>query len=628
MPISADRFGATLLGLLALGLTTPTDAAGKRLQITRSGQLLPIAAFAKNQAFCQANPDTLIVFDSQVTLPIPGSAAIEEDGGGSVPVTASVTVQAVCISGPVNLRLRYGALPSSTATPGADFQPFTISAASPPMPIFSAPVTFGGQATVIVLDDEIPEDDEAIDIGITGGEVIGSLNLVDILPNASPSVTLTIVDRDIDLSEQGVTDTVNSGLGGGGDLVANAAVGPLAENCSTATDQAILDQCAAIVALAQAGQPNALSQVLQAISGEELSAQITSSIDGVNQRGSQIDGRIAALRGGATGISLDDVAFNYGGQSVPLAMMFNAVAASSEQAQDEGFGGGLLDQRLGAFLNVTRIGGEREADAFEVGFDFDGYSVLGGVDYRFTDRFIAGAAVGWSKLDSDLDFDSGGLDTNGFSLTGYGTWLIGERAYLDFAVARLWNDYDQRRVVDLSFLGQGFGRSTAVGTTDAGQTSFSFGGGWDVPLGEWTWSPRGSLLWSSTDIDGFTESGAGINDLIFADQDFDSLLWTFSQSLSRSFSIRAGALQPYLSLDLSRETRNEAFSISPTLRVRPDQRSTPIFIDESDRFFGRGELGVSFIGSGGYQWFLSYSQLLGYDKVDAWAVRGGLRFEF
>ncbi|MGQ0801662.1 MAG: autotransporter outer membrane beta-barrel domain-containing protein, partial [Pseudomarimonas sp.] len=328
------------------------------------------------------------------------------------------------------------------------------------------------------------------------------------------------------------------------------------------------------------------------------------------------------------GVSLDDVAFNYGGQQVPLGMMFNALAAAEEPAADEGFGGGLLDQRLGAFLNVTRIGGERDASAFEVGFDFDGYSVLGGVDWRFSDTVIGGAALGWSELDSDLDDDGGGLDTQGFSLTAYGTWLVSDRAYLDFAVAKLWNDYEQARVVDLSLLGQGFGRSTALGETDAGQTSFSIGGGWDVPFGEWVWSPRGSLLWSSTDIDGFTENGADINDLIFADQDIDSLLWTFSQSLSRSFSIESGAIQPYVSLDLSRETRNDAFSITPFLRVRPEQRSTPVFIEESDRNFGRGEVGMTFIGSRGFQWFASYSQLLGYDKVDAWAVRGGLRFEF
>jgi uncharacterized protein YhjY with autotransporter beta-barrel domain len=614
----------TLLLLLA---ADPADA--RRWMINSSGALLHAPAQAKSQAFCQANPDALLVFDASVQTPVPGSSGVEETGGGQILLSADVTVEAVCISGPSTLRLRFGALPGSTASAGSDFQPFTLAAASPPLATFAPVTSFGGSAVLTILDDSIEEEDEVIAIGLIGGEVLGPLNVIDIAGGNAPLATVLIEDDDgLDLSQPGVTDSVTDGLGGGADPVAAAAVVPLAENCSTATDQAIRDQCAAIIALAEAGQANALVQVLGAISGEELSAQITSSIDGANQRGSQIDGRIAALRNGATGISLDDVAFNYDGQQIPLGMMFNALAAAAEAPADEGFGGGLLDQRLGAFLNVTRIGGERDAGAFEVGFEFDGYSVLGGMDWRFSDTFIAGAAVGWSRLDSDLDDDGGGLDTRGFSLTGYATWLVSDTAYLDLAVARLNNDYEQRRVVDLSLLGQGFGRSTAAGDTDAAQTSISIGGGWDVPLGEWVWSPRGSLLWSSTDIDGFTENGAGINDLIFSDQEFDSLLWTFSQSFSRSFSISSGALQPYFSLDLSRETRNEAFSISPVLRVRPEQRSTPIFIDESDRNFGRGEFGVSFIGSRGFQWFASYSQLLGYDKVDAWALRGGLRFEF
>jgi len=627
--MSAHRGGIALALVAFSALSSVAHASGQSWMVTKSGQLLPSFAQAKSQAFCQANPQALVAFRTPISFNTPTSNVVDESAAG-VFVQANVFVEAVCITGPVTLRLRFGALPGSTAQVSTDYQPFTLAAASPPLPTFGPLAAFGATSTITLIDDQAAEDDETIQLGITGGEVLGALDVISIDASASPLATVTILDNDPDLSQGGVTTTVTGALGGGSTAVANAAIAPLAENCSTATaaQQDILDQCAAIIALAESGQANALIQVLGAISGEELSAQVTSSIDGANSRGSQIDGRIAALRGGATGISLDDVAFNYGGQQIPLGMMFNALAAADEQPADEGFGGGLLDQRLGAFLNVTRIGGERDAEDFEVGFDFDGYSVLGGIDWRFTDRFIAGAALGWSQLDSDLDFDGGGLDTQGLSLTAYGTWLISERGYIDFAVARLWNDYEQARVVDLSLLGQGFGRSTALGETDAGQSSISFGGGYDVPLGEWTWSPRGSVLLSTTDIDGFTERGADINDLIFADQEFDSLLWTFSQSLSRSFSLDSGALQPYLTLDLSRETRNDAFSISPTLRVRPEQRSTPIFIAESDRSFGRGELGVTFIGARGFQWFASYSQILGYDKLDAWALRGGIRMEF
>jgi len=606
-------------------LLCSADAEARRWMVTQSGGLLPAPAAAKSQAFCQANPTALLVFNDSLSL---SPSSVVQESIGNVSLQANISVEAVCVAGPVTLRLRYGALVGSTANECCDYLPFQLQVVSPSLPTFGPTVAFSGSTSITIVDDDLEEETEELRIGLLGGEVLGP-NLIDIAGSSLPLATLVIEDDDgLDLSLGGVTGTVNTGLGGNQDPVARAAVDPLAENCSTATDQAIRDQCAAIVALAESSNPSALVQVLGAISGEELSAQVTSSIDGANQRGSQIDGRIAALRGGATGISLDDVAFNYRGDRLPASMMFNALAGDGPAAADEGFGGGLLDKRLGAFLNVTVLGGKRDASNFEVGFDFDGYSALAGLDWRFSDRFIAGAAVGWSDLSNDLDNDGGGLDSQGLSLTGYGTWLFSDSAYLDFSVSKLWNDYDQRRVVDLGPLGQGFGRSVAAGSTEADQTSVSLGGGWDVAFGEWIYSPRASLTWSDSGIDGFTESGAGINDLIFGNQELESLLWTFSQSVSRSFSISSGALQPYATLDLSRETRNDAFSITPTLRVRPEQRSTPIFIEESDRFFGRADVGVSFVGSGGFQWFASYSRLLGYDKVQAWAFRGGLRLEF
>ncbi|MFA5683756.1 MAG: autotransporter outer membrane beta-barrel domain-containing protein [Lysobacteraceae bacterium] len=617
-----------LLPLLAL-LLLVTEAQAARFKLTHPGAVVPITSRLKSQAYCEANPDAVLVFDQSLTLS-PGSVVAENVG--AVTVQATVTVEAVCEFGPSTLRLRYGVLPDSTTSECCDHLPFQLRLTASPLDRFQPTASFSASESFIIIDDDIEEPEEVVRFGLIGGELLTPSFLIDIGSSPAALATLVIEDDDggPDLSLPGITDTVGGSLGGSADPISLAAIAPLAENCSTATDQNVLDQCAAIVELAESGQSVALAQVLQAISGEELSAQVTGSIDAANQRGAQINGRIAALRGGATGISLDDIAFNYRNQQVPLGMMFNALTDTDNAAQggNEGFGGGLLDQRLGAFLNVTAVGGDRKASAFEVGFDFDGYSALAGLDWRFTDRFIAGAALGWSDLSSKLEDDGGGLDSSGWSFTGYGTWLISDRAYLDFSFGRLWNDYDQERVVDLSVLGGGFGRAVAAGKTEAEQTSFGFGGGWDIAIGSWVYSPRGSVLWTDSKIDGFIESGAGVNDLIFDDQSFDSLLWTFTQSVSRSFSISSGALQPYLTLDLSRETRNKAFSISPVLRVRPDQRSTPIFIDESDRYFGRGEIGLSFVGARGFQWFASYSQILGYDKLSAWAFRGGVRMEF
>ncbi|MBD8527544.1 autotransporter outer membrane beta-barrel domain-containing protein [Pseudomarimonas arenosa] len=609
----------TLLATDALALTRQS-----RVHILENGRAVRSLAIAsmKTQAFCQANPDVIISYLETIST----NPATVRESAGSVDATVRVDVDAICAQGGAVLTLDYAALPGSSAQPGSDYTVFATFEVN-----FLSLTQFGSATasstrTISLVNDDIEESIETIDIGLVDGLLVTDPNgfaTVDrIIPDGSIIASISISDDD-GLNADNVIDTLTQGLGSGADPVAQAAIVPLAENCSTATDPAILDQCAAI--LAAASNPVVLTQVLQAISGEELSAQITSSIDSGNSRGAQINGRIAALRGGATGISLDDVTFNLDGASLPLARMLGHTLGVADGEPDRG---GLFDQRLGAFLNVTVLGGQRDRDAFEVGFDFDGYSALAGVDYRFTDDFIAGAAVGYSDLESDLEQDGGGLDSKGWSLTGYGTWLFDNQSYFDFAVGGLWNDYEQSRLVDLTLLGDGFGRSVATGSTDGDQLSLSLGFGRDFAWGEWTYSPRGSLLWSRSTIDGFTESGAGINDLIFSDQDFRSMLWTLSQSLSRVYSVASGALQPYLGLDVSRETKNNAFLISPALRVRPDQRSTPVFINESDRLFGRAELGVTYVGAHGRQWFFSYSRLLAFENVDAWAVRGGFRVEF
>ncbi|MBK8536466.1 MAG: autotransporter domain-containing protein [Candidatus Competibacteraceae bacterium] len=46
--------------------------------------------------------------------------------------------------------------------------------------------------------------------------------------------------------------------------------------------------------------------------------------------------------------------------------------------------------------------GDKSRTTQESNFDYDAYDITGGVDYRFTDRFIAGFALGYSSTSSDL----------------------------------------------------------------------------------------------------------------------------------------------------------------------------------------------------------------------------------
>jgi len=250
------------------------------------------------------------------------------------------------------------------------------------------------------------------------------------------------------------------------------------------------------------------------------------------------------------------------------------------------------------------------------------------MDYRFNDKFVGGVAIGFGKTDTDLSLNAGYLDTEAVSGTLYASFFPTDRWYADFALGMLRNDYDQGRVIDLSSLGARFGRSIATGTTSGDQSSFSTSVGYAFGTGATSITPNVRLSYSNTTIDGFTESGGSINDLIYPDQDFKSFQISLGLNVSHAISLENGVLQPYASFDFSREQENDAFNFNPVLRIRPNQVSTPIFISESDRSFGRGELGMLYLLPGGWQISASYSEILGYRDLSARSFSLTGRFEF
>lgn len=620
----------TPIALATLLLFAGAAQAGQ-WQLTRSGQIQPRAMSAKNQAFCAANPDVAVAFDE--TLNATPSTQIAESAG-TVTIAASINVQAVCLADSVEIRLRYADQSSSSATRGSDYQPFLLAVATAQLAQFAAPSTATATAPLTLVNDNIQEASEQVDLGLAGGELIirqGTFtSLATLIPATTPSLSIVIVDDD-DLNENRINNTLNPLAAG--DPVAAAAVAPFAATCAAEAarpaaqqNSDLIAQCRAILNSTTAGT---VISALRAISGEEVSSQLTSSQDNANFMTQGVSQRLAALRGGATQQSVEDIAFNINGRTIPVgafAALFGLHAAAGEE--DPAVGGGLLDNRLGLFLNVTARDGDRDANRFEVGFDYEGFQALAGIDYRFSDRFVGGVALGFGQIDTDLDLAAGYLDTESFSGTLYGSFAPSEQWYADFALGYMSNDYDQGRVVDLTVLGPGFARRLAIGSTDGTQWSVSGSVGYVMAWGETSLTPNLRASYARTEIDGFTESGGGVNDLIFPDQAFRSLQFALGANLSRAISLQSGVLSPYLNLEIARETKNDAYSFAPLLRIRPERPSTPVFINESDRTYGRGEIGLLYLRPGGVQLSLSYGQTLGYRDLSARSLQAGLRLEF
>ncbi|MGH2690201.1 MAG: autotransporter outer membrane beta-barrel domain-containing protein, partial [Actinomycetota bacterium] len=209
-----------------------------------------------------------------------------------------------------------------------------------------------------------------------------------------------------------------------------------------------------------AGSPTSpANQVAVATSGALQAAALGSvAVVTTNVQTFNIGLRLAALRRGAPGVSASGLSLDLDGQSVPLA----AVTSFLERG-----GGASADRsRLGLFVNGKGSFGNQDATPKDAGFDFNTAGVTLGADYRLTDQFLLGIALGYLRTKTTFDASAGESRIHGYSVSAYGNVYLTDKWYLDGIATFGWNDYDTERAV--APLG-----ATAEGSTDGTQFALS-----------------------------------------------------------------------------------------------------------------------------------------------------------
>lgn len=410
------------------------------------------------------------------------------------------------------------------------------------------------------------------------------------------------------------------------DPVAAPAIAPVAAQCASASaNSELARQCALISA---SNDVAAVTQALRAVSSEELATVVSSGQDNLNFAANGAGNRLAALRGGATRQSVDDMAFNIDGQQVPMGALAALLGVNST---DETVGsGGLTDQRLGIFGQVLIRNGDRDAltqngRVLESGFDFDGWQFLLGGDYRFSNDFVAGMAVGGGKIDADLDGGVGFLDTKSRSIAVYASFAPSAQSYVEFAYTHLRNKYDQARAIDLRAIG-GIS-SIANGSTKGRQHSFGLSAGYSFAFGATSLTPNLRLSSGSTRVDGFDERGSSPFLLRLPRQEFESLQYALGVNLQHAVSIDAGVFAPFANFEYVHEQKDSSNALIPTF-LSSGIAAPTVQIADSDSNFGRGEVGFLLVREGGWQFAASYSRTLAFDLLSSGSISLSGRVEF
>jgi uncharacterized protein YhjY with autotransporter beta-barrel domain len=386
---------------------------------------------------------------------------------------------------------------------------------------------------------------------------------------------------------------------------------------------------------ANADNTQAVTQALDQISGTQITSQQTTAIDFGMTQLLNIGARLEALRMGTHGFTTAGLNVSSPGVGVPmsaLASLGKLLLGEGGGSGDDDGEGGLLDKRLGIFINGAVRWGDKDRTDRETGFEFESHGVTIGADYRFTDSFVGGLALGYAKGDTDFDDDGGSQDSDGYSGTAYGTWYS-ERSYFDWIATYGTVGYDSVRNINITSMGI---TDRAFGDTDAGQWALGLGTGYDFGKGAFRIGPTLAVNYVHIDVDGFTETAEGTSGLAmrFDDQSAESLTAKIGGQLSYSLSRKWGILTPQARFELVREFKNESqkltvhYSNDPFVDT-PDQPSSGfvIFTDEPDENYFNWAVGLSATFANGLSGFIDYESVESLDTITMQELSIGLRYE-
>ncbi len=393
----------------------------------------------------------------------------------------------------------------------------------------------------------------------------------------------------------------------------------------------LLARCSEMVANA-GSRPDVVKGALRQMLSEESDAQNTASISAARAQYENLAARASALRSGSTGISVDGLTIATSSGALPLSFLPSALLMMQDDSGSDAEVGADFS-RWGFFATGTIGWGELDDRGSSPGFDFDTYGLTAGVDYRFSDRFVAGAAIGYSDTDTEISADSGTLATRGLSISGYGTWYRGEWFYIDGTATLGRNSYELSRRV-LYTVGNTRVDQVALAEPDGDQRSFTLSIGRDVNRGALNFSPYLRAAWTRIDFDPYIERmsapnapGAGLA-LAVEGRTLRSLEGVFGAKVSYTMSRDWGILIPHATVEILREFEDAPSDV--VSRFVNDPTRTPIVVQglAPDRDYFNLGLGLSGVFANGRSAFVYLENRAGQRDYTQTTIAAGLRIEF
>lgn len=651
-PVVKSRALRGLLVLAALAVATPAPAvAAQQLVVVRkSGQVSSYTSNAKmaKSTLAACTDDTIAfaftveprdgaMLELQRSNPGPrdvaldvnlscsnlmGTALVAFDASGGTAIRGSdyTSMPGMAVLNLTSGQQSPGASPAVTASVRVEVLNNPQSGAAPvTLSIVRREGSFNGSwADGSPTVGAIPgSNDPIVALTITGGVTI--FDAAEIVPGIDPAA-----------SEISLSTTIFCRADGGGansigcretqraaDLIENSQTpGPVREAATVVLENNLLaiapDETTAMAFIAPRmaeGQRSNLSQRISALRTADLGG--TMSLSGL----SVVSNGLPVSLGG-----------------LPFMLGIDDDTSANNEEQRTLLGG----TRLGLWVNGTVGGGERDRRNSNAGFESDTWEITSGLDYRFTERLFAGAALGFSQMSLDFAQDQGSLDVDARSLHIYSGYSLPSGISFDGSVSYMRSDFDQRRAIELLALdesGTGYhslANDVARGKTKVNQSGANIGATWTIMRNTWTFAPQVQLSTTRTEYEAFAEVGPSSFNLAYSERRATGHSLSFGTYIDRTFATTVGAFRPYGRAFYFADRGASKDLLAEFVSAGDDGKRTPIAMTMNvpDRRYGTGEIGLGFarpIGTRTVDFNVGYMQMFSFSDFDRWALRFDVR---
>jgi uncharacterized protein with beta-barrel porin domain len=296
-------------------------------------------------------------------------------------------------------------------------------------------------------------------------------------------------------------------------------------------------------------------------------------------------------------------------------------------------------------LNIRATWFDRDSDGAveaERGYDGDSRAAEIGMDYRVSERVVLGALLGLERTDYEFDAENPGVnfapastagevESDNLYLTLFGSWMIGDRGFVEVAGGYERGDGEYRRnsVFQESTRTQPQVNVRVSGDADSTVTWLGVNAGFDVERGAFRAGPYAGLTSTRAELDSYTErdhSESGLN-MHFGGTSRDSLLAHAGVRASYVFGTASGVFIPQLRAEYQHEFDDDADTAGGRYVLDTSGHEYRLRGEKRDAdAFGIG-LSLSAVLPNGWMPFADYV-LLDSDDLERQYATLGLRVEF